>query len=168
LINSAERFFELLVALRQASLYFRITPTVATAQRMLCVRRDVVAAILMNLWILAGGLRAKTPVPRYLPSAAMARRALLVKLQETDLDVGGFDGNIPMRFQRREEQQQQQQQQQQQKRQSVGEDGDRHDDSEEDNEDKVTAEGSSGRSMGTGDRRKNRWRVIYGMSAFPF
>lgn len=103
----------------------------------------------MNLWILAGGLRAKTPVPRYLPSAAMARRALLIKLQESDLD-GGFDGDIPMRFQRYEEQ-------------SVGGDREHHHDEEED---KDAGEDSGERNMDTVDRRKKRWRVIYGM-CFP-
>ena len=40
-------------------------------------RRDAVAVILMDLYVLACALRADRPVPRYLPSAAIARKRLL-------------------------------------------------------------------------------------------
>lgn len=51
---------------------------------MLSVRRDAVASILMNLYILAGALRAKRPVPMYLPSAAAARKRLLERMAEIE------------------------------------------------------------------------------------
>lgn len=51
---------------------------------MIPVRRDAVATILMNLYILAGALRAKRPVPRYLPSAAAARKKLLDRMAEIE------------------------------------------------------------------------------------
>lgn len=51
---------------------------------MVPVRRDAVASILMNLYILAGALRAKRPVPRYLPSATAARKRLLDRMAEVE------------------------------------------------------------------------------------
>lgn len=51
---------------------------------MISVRRDAVASILMNLYILAGALRAKRPVPTYLPSAAAARKRLLDRMAEIE------------------------------------------------------------------------------------
>jgi len=53
-------------------------------RKMVPVRRDAVASILMNLYILAGALRAKRPVPRYLPSAAAARKRLLDRMAEIE------------------------------------------------------------------------------------
>jgi len=53
-------------------------------RKMIPVRRDAVASILMNLYILAGALRAKRPVPRYLPSAAAARKKLLDRMAEIE------------------------------------------------------------------------------------
>lgn len=38
----------------------------------------------MNLYILAGALRAKRPVPTYLPSAAAARKRLLDRMAEIE------------------------------------------------------------------------------------
>lgn len=61
------------------------------AQVMHSSRRDAVAAILMTLWILGGGLKSKHPIPKYLPSAAIARRRLLQRLE--DLDMEGYDGS---------------------------------------------------------------------------
>jgi hypothetical protein len=49
-------------------------------------RRDAVASILMNLYILAGALRTGRKVPRYLPSAAAARRRLLQKMDEIEAE----------------------------------------------------------------------------------
>lgn len=51
---------------------------------MISVRRDAAASILMNLYILAGALRAKRPVPTYLPSAAVARKRLLDRMAEIE------------------------------------------------------------------------------------
>ena len=44
-------------------------------------RRDAVAAILMNLYILSCALRANRPVPRYLPGPAAARKKLLDRME---------------------------------------------------------------------------------------
>lgn len=48
------------------------------------VRRDAVAVILLNLYTLACALRSGMPVPRYLPSAAAARRRLLDRMDEVE------------------------------------------------------------------------------------
>ncbi|CZR60988.1 probable BRE4 Protein involved in endocytosis [Phialocephala subalpina] len=80
LIDACERFFEYLVAVRQSSLFFHphyISDSEQAAESLLSYRRDAVATILMNLYVLAGALRGDRPVPRYLPSAALARKALL-------------------------------------------------------------------------------------------
>jgi hypothetical protein len=66
LADSCERFFEFLVAVRQSALYFH--PKFArdndeAIARLLIYRRDAVAAVLTNLYILAGALRADRRVP---------------------------------------------------------------------------------------------------------
>lgn len=80
LITACESFFEHLVQVRQSSLYFQ--PTMlhsdpAAIAALTVPRRDAVAVILMNLYVLASALRADRPVPLYLPSAAVARMRLL-------------------------------------------------------------------------------------------
>lgn len=55
---------------------------------MMAVRRDAVASILLNLYVLAGALRSKRPVPRYLPSGAAARKTLLEKMRDMELEFG--------------------------------------------------------------------------------
>ena len=49
-------------------------------------RRDAVAVILMNLYVLACALRADRPVPRYLPSAAAARQKLLDRMKVVEAE----------------------------------------------------------------------------------
>ncbi|KAJ1961662.1 hypothetical protein IWQ62_003788, partial [Dispira parvispora] len=44
-------------------------------------RRDVTAAILINLYALASALRTKTPLPPYLPSARAARKRLITRIR---------------------------------------------------------------------------------------
>ncbi|RPA99291.1 hypothetical protein L873DRAFT_915233 [Choiromyces venosus 120613-1] len=86
-ISSCERFLEHIVEVRQASLYFQpflFNGSEEFTRKMIPVRRDAVASILMNLYILAGALRAKRPVPRYLPSAAAARKKLLDRMAEIE------------------------------------------------------------------------------------
>lgn len=81
LVAACESFFEHLVRVRQSSLYFQpdtLAPDPAAVASLTLPRRDAVAVILMNLYVLACALRADRPVPRYLPSAAVARRRLLV------------------------------------------------------------------------------------------
>lgn len=106
-MDSCERFLEHIVEVRQSSLFFQpflyggtsipsssapveprltlyIVGTEEFTRKMLSVRRDAVASILMNLYILAGALRAKRPVPMYLPSAAAARKRLLERMAEIE------------------------------------------------------------------------------------
>ena len=80
LINACESFFEHLVQVRQSSLYFQPGMLASDPEAIASLavpRRDAVAVILLNLYVLACALRANRPVPRYLPSAAAARRRLL-------------------------------------------------------------------------------------------
>lgn len=55
-------------------------------ESLIGVRRDAVASILMNLYILAGALCSDRPVPRYLPSAAAARKRLLERMEEVEAE----------------------------------------------------------------------------------
>ena len=59
----------------------------AATESLIGVRRDAVATILMNLYILAGALRSDRPVPRYLPSAAAARKRLLDRMEELEAEL---------------------------------------------------------------------------------
>ncbi|PKK53269.1 hypothetical protein CI102_1904 [Trichoderma harzianum] len=82
LADSCERFFDYLIAVRQSAVFYNpdyIRDDPVAAQRLLGFRRDAVASILANLYIFAGALRADRKVPRYLPSAAAARRKLLLE-----------------------------------------------------------------------------------------
>ena len=91
LISACEAFFEYLVQVRQSSLYFlssmRSPASSSTAAALISYRRDAVAAILLNLYILACALRAGEPVPRYLPSAAAAREKLLNQMEIVEAEA---------------------------------------------------------------------------------
>lgn len=66
LAGSCERFFEYLIALRQSALVYNpnfIRDNPVAAKKLLTYRRDAVAAILGNLYILAGALRSQRKVP---------------------------------------------------------------------------------------------------------
>jgi hypothetical protein len=66
LIDACERFFEYLVSVRQSSLFFHphyLSDDEQAAESLLAYRRDAVAAILMNLYVLAGALRGNREVP---------------------------------------------------------------------------------------------------------
>ncbi|KAI4138360.1 MAG: hypothetical protein LQ341_004705 [Variospora aurantia] len=102
LIESCERFFEHLVEVRQSSLYFQPSLRASNAiasDGLISYRRDAVAVVLMNLYILASALRANKPIPQYMPSAAAARKRLMVRMaaleamspQESE-NVGQKDG----------------------------------------------------------------------------
>jgi len=89
LIASCESFFDSLVQVRQSSLYFQPStlasdPTIISS--LTAVRRDAVAVILMNLYVFASALRLNQPVPRYLPSAAAARRKLLDRMEVVEAE----------------------------------------------------------------------------------
>ena len=87
LISACESFFEHLVQIRQSALYFQpslltsSSTSSSSAHELTAPRRDAVAVILLNLYILAVALRADRPLPRYLPSAAAARRKLLDRME---------------------------------------------------------------------------------------
>ncbi|OTA61562.1 hypothetical protein K449DRAFT_465650 [Hypoxylon sp. EC38] len=94
LIDACERFFEYIVTARQASLFYHphfIRDNTEFAIDLLGHRRDAIAAILTNLYVLSGALRADRKVPKYLPSAAAARKQLLdqMKALETELAASG-------------------------------------------------------------------------------
>ena len=92
LIAACESFFEHLVQVRQSSFYFRPGMLASDAEAIASLtvpRRDAVAVILMNLYVLACALRAGKPVPRYLPSAAAARRRLLDCMDVVEAEQAG-------------------------------------------------------------------------------
>jgi hypothetical protein len=79
LIDNCEWFFEYLVAIRQSSLFFHphyISDNDQGADSLLAHRRDAVAAILMNLYVLASALRNNKKVPVRL-TTKLARLATL-------------------------------------------------------------------------------------------
>lgn len=66
LAAACERFFDYLIAVRQSALFYNphfVRDNPAAAERLLHYRRDAVAAILGNLYILAGALRSQRKVP---------------------------------------------------------------------------------------------------------
>jgi len=90
LADSCERFFEYLIAVRQSAIFYKpdyIRDNPVAAAKLLGYRRDAVAAILGNLYILAGALRSQRKVPRYLPSAAAARKKLLLRTLELEEEM---------------------------------------------------------------------------------
>ncbi|KAI4262293.1 MAG: hypothetical protein L6R42_002529 [Xanthoria sp. 1 TBL-2021] len=89
LIEACDRFFEHLVEVRQSSLYFQPSLQVNTREvndSLIPYRRDAVAVILMNLYVLASALRTNQRVPRYMPSAAAARKVLIDRMEEVEIN----------------------------------------------------------------------------------
>ncbi|QUC21414.1 uncharacterized protein UV8b_05657 [Ustilaginoidea virens] len=87
LSEAAERFFDHLIAVRQSALFYNpgfLRDDSPAAEKLLSHRRDAVAAVLGNLYILAGALRSQRKVPSYMPSAAAARRRLLAKTAQLE------------------------------------------------------------------------------------
>lgn len=106
LIENCESFFEHLVEVRQFSLYFHphyMSQNEEASKELLPFRRDAVASILMNLYILAGALRGNRKVPRYLPSAAAARQGLLAKMAEVEFEQAEMQRKKTGTDKRREE-----------------------------------------------------------------
>ncbi|ODA82317.1 hypothetical protein RJ55_00824 [Drechmeria coniospora] len=90
LADACERFFEYLIAVRHSALFYNpgyIRDNPVAAAQLLSYRRDAVASILGNLYILAGALRSQRKVPRYLSSAAAARKRLLVKAVQVEEEM---------------------------------------------------------------------------------
>lgn len=87
LIDACERFFEYLVSVRQSSLFFHphyLSDSEQASESLLAFRRDAVACILMNLYVLAGALRGDRKVPvscstfiLYLLSGKLKSRTIL-------------------------------------------------------------------------------------------
>jgi hypothetical protein len=63
-----------------------MSDSVNASEALLPFRRDAVASILLNLYTLAGALRGNRKVPRYLPSAAAARKKLLDRMAEVEIE----------------------------------------------------------------------------------
>lgn len=103
LIANCESFFDHLVEVRQSSLFFKpnfLGNSGYASETLLPFRRDAVASILMNLYVLAGALRGNRKVPRYLPSATAARRRLLARMAELEMErrsekKNGADSDFP-------------------------------------------------------------------------
>ncbi|KAI1656416.1 hypothetical protein F4813DRAFT_364292 [Daldinia decipiens] len=94
LIDACEHFFEYIVTARQASLFYHphfIRDNTEFAADLLGHRRDAIATILTNLYVLSGALRADRKVPKYLPSAAATRKQLLDQMGvlEAELAASG-------------------------------------------------------------------------------
>ncbi|KAI0429993.1 hypothetical protein F5Y09DRAFT_242819 [Xylaria sp. FL1042] len=85
LISACEQFFDHIVTVRQSSLFYRplfVGEDSEAAIDLLGYRRDQIATILTNLYVLSAALRADRPVPKYLPSSAVARKRLLDRVFE--------------------------------------------------------------------------------------
>lgn len=90
-IDACERFLEHIIEVRQASLFFHpfvFADSPEITRAMMSVRRDAVAGILLNIYVMAGALRSKRPIPRYLPNSAAARKRLLDKMREVEHEHG--------------------------------------------------------------------------------
>jgi hypothetical protein len=99
LIENCESFFEHLIEVRQASLFFHpnyMSDNNQASEALLPFRRDAVAAILMNLYVLAGALRGNRKVPKYLPSAAAARKRLLDRMAEVEIEHVSARSGLPV------------------------------------------------------------------------
>ena len=80
LVESCERFFEYLVAVRQSSIFFHprfVRDNDDAVGRLLIYRRDAVASIINNLFTLAGALRTSRKVP---VSSPLVFHSLLARL----------------------------------------------------------------------------------------
>ncbi|CAJ2504806.1 Uu.00g122000.m01.CDS01 [Anthostomella pinea] len=97
LINSCERFFEYIVTVRQSSLFYHphfIRDNAEAAADLLGHRRDAIATILTNLYVLSGALRANRKVPKYLASAAATRKRLMDKMRELENELLADSGKL--------------------------------------------------------------------------
>ncbi|KAI0105251.1 hypothetical protein GGR51DRAFT_520080 [Nemania sp. FL0031] len=89
LISACEQFFDHLITVRQSSLFYHphsFEDNSEATMDLLSYRRDEIATVLTNLYILAGALRADRPVPKYLPNTAVARKRLLDRMFELETE----------------------------------------------------------------------------------
>ncbi|KAI1175218.1 hypothetical protein F4777DRAFT_340427 [Nemania sp. FL0916] len=87
LISSCEQFFDHIITLRQSSLCYRphsIGDESDIAINLISYRRDEIATVLTNMYVLAGALRADRRIPRYLPNAAVTRKRLLDRMHQLE------------------------------------------------------------------------------------
>ncbi|KAI1346963.1 hypothetical protein F5Y01DRAFT_259919 [Xylaria sp. FL0043] len=87
LISVCEQFFDHAVTVRQSSLFYHprfVGDDSEAAIDLLGYRRDQIATVLTNLYVLSAALRADRPVPKYLPSSAVARKRLLDRAFERE------------------------------------------------------------------------------------
>ncbi|KAI1124754.1 hypothetical protein F5Y10DRAFT_248831 [Nemania abortiva] len=94
LISACEQFFDHLVTVRQSSLFYHphsIGDDSEATMDLLSYRRDEIATVMTNLYILAGALRADRPVPKYLPNTAVARKRLLDRMLELEMEHTASD-----------------------------------------------------------------------------
>lgn len=66
LTDAMERFFEYIITVRQSALFFNptsIRDNPIGADELLTFRRDAVATVIANLYILSGALRSRRPIP---------------------------------------------------------------------------------------------------------
>ncbi|GAW23476.1 hypothetical protein ANO14919_130350 [Xylariales sp. No.14919] len=87
LMSACEQLFDHIVTVRQSCLFYHphfIGDDSEAAMELLSYRRDQIATVLTNLYVLSGALRAGRPVPKYLPSAAVARKRLLDRVLEVE------------------------------------------------------------------------------------
>ncbi|RYP18804.1 hypothetical protein DL767_009755 [Monosporascus sp. MG133] len=87
---NCEQFFEYVVALRQSSLFYHphfVRDNAEAVAELLGHRRDAIATILTNLYVLSGALRADRKVPKYLPSAAATRKRLLDRTKQLEAEL---------------------------------------------------------------------------------
>ncbi|KAG5943661.1 hypothetical protein E4U60_006543 [Claviceps pazoutovae] len=90
LSHACEQFFDYLITVRQSALFYNpshIRDEPIAAKQLLSYRRDAAAPVLGNLYILAGALRSQTKVPYYMPSAAAARKRLLLKTDQVEQQI---------------------------------------------------------------------------------
>ncbi|KAI0403290.1 hypothetical protein F4802DRAFT_608175 [Xylaria palmicola] len=88
LISACEQFFDHIVTVRQSSLFYHpsfVGRDSEAAMELLGYRRDEIATVLTNLYVLSGALRADRSVPKYLPNAAVARKRLLDRTFQLEL-----------------------------------------------------------------------------------
>ncbi|RYP82810.1 hypothetical protein DL770_005520 [Monosporascus sp. CRB-9-2] len=89
-LAGCEQFFEYVVTLRQSSLFYHphfVRDNAEAAAELLGHRRDAIATILTNLYVLSGALRADRKVPKYLPSAAATRKRLLDRTKQLEAEL---------------------------------------------------------------------------------
>ena len=87
LADACERLFDYVIAVRQSALFYKpetIRDNREAAEKLMGYRRDAVAAILGNLYILAGALRSQRKVPVCHPPLSIKSRLGALRLLITN------------------------------------------------------------------------------------